>query len=130
MFSAEMYIALLTGGTVLEQYATRRASAVLDALAKRMPRLAHRREDDAAIHDVDLADVTVGDTLVVFPHEICPVDSRYSKIMRVVQEAEQNRPRMRRLADRLGAWYTPVAVGVAVGGWLWSGDPGSFSRWS
>ena len=38
-----------------------------------MPSLAHRRED-GTIADVPLDDVAVGDLLVVFPHEICPVD--------------------------------------------------------
>jgi heavy metal translocating P-type ATPase len=50
------------------------------------------------------------------------VDSRYAKIMEVMRESEQRRPRIRRLADRLGAWYTPLAVGLAVAAWLASGD--------
>ena len=36
--------------------------------------------------------------------------------MRVMQESEQRRPRIRRLADQLGAMYTPLAVAIAVGG--------------
>ncbi len=36
-------------------------------------------------------------------------DSRYAKIMQVMRSAEQNRPRMRRLGDTLGAFYTPPA---------------------
>ncbi|HLH31283.1 MAG TPA: heavy metal translocating P-type ATPase, partial [Terriglobia bacterium] len=35
-------ILMLSGGTALEQYASRRASSVLDALARRMPQVAHR----------------------------------------------------------------------------------------
>jgi heavy metal translocating P-type ATPase len=50
------------------------------------------------------------------------VDSRFAKIMRVMREAEENRPPIRRLADQLGAWYTPLAVGIAVVAWAWSGD--------
>ncbi len=53
-------------------------------------------------------------------------DSRYAKIMRVMQESEQRRPRMRRLADQLGAWYTPLAVAVALIAWGFSGDPVRF----
>src|SRR5690606_34311737 len=41
-------------------------------------------------------------------------DSRYAQIMAVMQESQQNRPRIRRLADRLGAsthrprwWWRP-----------------------
>ena len=37
------------------------------------------------------------------------VDSRYAKIMEVMRESEQRRPRIRRLADRLGAYYTRCA---------------------
>ncbi|RYD27048.1 MAG: heavy metal translocating P-type ATPase, partial [Verrucomicrobiaceae bacterium] len=51
------------------------------------------------------------------------VDSRYAKIMEVMRESEQNQPRMRRLGDQLGAFYTPVAVGIAILAWIISGDP-------
>ncbi len=53
-------------------------------------------------------------------------DSRYAKIMKVMRETEQRRPAMRRLGDTLGAWYTPLAVAIAVGAWLVSGDPVRF----
>ena len=66
-------VLMLSGGTALEQYATQRASAVLDAMAKRVPTIAHRRVD-SAMEDVGLDQVRIGDSLVVFPHEICPVD--------------------------------------------------------
>ncbi len=51
------------------------------------------------------------------------VDSRYARIMRVMEQSAQQRPRMRRLADRLGAFYTPLAVSVAAAAWIGSGDP-------
>ena len=38
-----LVVLMLSGGTALEEYAMRRASSVLDALAKRMPSIAHRR---------------------------------------------------------------------------------------
>ena len=44
-------------------------------------------------------------------------DSRYAKIMQVMRSAEQNRPRMRRLGDTLGAFYTPMAVLIALAAW-------------
>lgn len=169
-------VLMLSGGTALEQFASRRASSVLDALARRIPQLAHRKTG-ALIADVSLGDVAVGDSLVVFPHEICPVDgvvveghgkmdeayltgepfeisktpgslvlsgaingesaltikaekravdSRYATIMRVMQETEQRRPRLRRLGDRLGAWYTPIATFLAVATWLVTGQPHRF----
>jgi heavy metal translocating P-type ATPase len=169
-------VLMLSGGTALEEFATRRASSVLDALAKRMPQTAHRKSGES-VTDVTLSDVAVGDLLVVFPHEICPVDgvvvggqgrmdesyltgepfeiaktpgsevlsgaingetaltlraeklpvdSRYARIMRVMQESQQQRPRLRRLGDMLGAWYTPAAVGLALAGWAASGDSRRF----
>ena len=51
------------------------------------------------------------------------VDSRYERIMRVIETAEEHPPRIRRLADRLGAVYTPVAIVIALMGWLLSGNP-------
>jgi heavy metal translocating P-type ATPase len=167
---------MLSGGGALEQYATRRASAVLGALAKRMPSVAHR-QTASQIEEIPLGDVHVGDMLVVFPHETCPVDgtvsegrgtmdesyltgepyqiskvvgaqvlsgavngetaltinvdklpvdSRYAKITRVMQEAETNRPQFRRIADRLGAWYTVLALAIAAIGWIAGSDPTRF----
>ena len=64
---------MLAGGEALESYALRSASSVLAALAKRMPSVAHRKRD-AHILDVALADIVIGDILVIYPHDICPVD--------------------------------------------------------
>lgn len=165
-------VLMLSGGTALERFASRRASAVLDALAKRMPQTAHRKLPDA-ISDVGMDEIHVGDSLVIFPHEICPADgvvlegqgkmneayltgepfeisktpgsqvlsgsvngeaaltiraeklpmnSRYANIMKVMRETEQRRPRLRRLGDMLGAWYTPAAVGLAVLAWATTGE--------
>jgi heavy metal translocating P-type ATPase len=169
-------ILMLSGGTALEQFASRRASSVLDALARRMPESAHRKIGDD-VSDVKLAEIVVGDTLVLFPHEICPVDgvvvegsskmnesyltgepfeiekmpgsqvisgaingdtalyiraeklavdSRFARIMQVMQDAEQRRPHIRRLADKLGAWYTPVALALAAMAWAVSGQAHRF----
>lgn len=173
---AAIVILMLSGGTALEEFASRRASSVLHALAKRMPEVAHRKSGNELI-EVKLADVAVGDMLVVFPHEICPVDgvvvdgqgkmneayltgepfeiaktpgsevlsgsingesalqiraekvatdSRYARIMQVMQDAEQRRPRLRRLGDKLGAWYTPVALALAGLAWAASGESHRF----
>ena len=53
-------------------------------------------------------------------------DSRYAKIMEVLRTSEERRPRLRRLADSLGALYTPLAVAIAVAAWFASGDPRRF----
>jgi len=69
-----LVVLMLSGGEALEAYAVRSASSVLAALAKRMPSAAHRKQD-GQVADVALDAVAVGDTLVVFPHEVCPVDA-------------------------------------------------------
>ena len=174
--AGSIVVLMLSGGNALEQYVTRRASNVLGALAKRLPSVAHRRAD-SQITDIGLDEVRVGDVLVLFPHEICPVDgvviggrgnmdesyltgepylisktvgagvlsgavngdsalsvtatklpkdSRYTRIVQVMREAETNRPRFRRIADRLGAWYTLLAIAVAVVGWIAGRDATRF----
>ncbi len=65
---------MVSGGKALEDAASARASAVLDALARRSPTVAHVRTADGALVDCDVADVTVGTVVMVLPHEICPVD--------------------------------------------------------
>ncbi len=166
--AAVLIVLMLSGGQALERYAMRRASAVLRALADRMPSLAHRK-NDGNIEDIPLIDIATGDHIVVFPHETVPVDgevvdgqgsmdesyltgepyfvsktigadvlsgaingeavlviragkvaqdSRYAQIMSVMQEAEQKRPTMRRLADVFGGWFSAVAFIVA--GVVWS----------
>jgi heavy metal translocating P-type ATPase len=68
-----LVVLMLSGGEALESYAVRSASSVLAALARRMPSVAHRKRA-GRIEDAALDAVAVGDTVVVFPHETCPVD--------------------------------------------------------
>ncbi len=168
-----LVVLMLSGGEALESYAVRNASSVLNGLARRVPSVAHVKRDGDMSDDA-LDEVAVGDTVVIFPHEISPVDgtvieghgsmdesyltgepyvmskvpgssvlsgainaesaltiradrraidSRYAKIMQVMRESEQRRPKLRRLGDQLGAVYTPVAVGIALAAWAATGDP-------
>jgi len=71
--AGSLVVLMLSGGETLEGYAVRGASSVLEALARRMPSIAHRSLD-GAVRDVPLAEVAAGDLLVVLPHEACPVD--------------------------------------------------------
>ncbi len=169
---ATIVVLMLSGGEALEEFATARASSVLDALARRVPSIAHRKQAGGMV-EVKLADIRIGEELIVLPHEICPVDgtvaeghgemneayltgepyevskvpgstvisgaingealltiradklakdSRYARIMKVMQDTEQQRPQLRRLGDQLGAWYTPLALGVAIAAALLSGN--------
>jgi cation transport ATPase len=64
-------VLMLSGGTALEHYAVRRASSVLEALARRMPRIAHRRANCGFV-DVSTDEIAVGDTLIVLPTRRVP----------------------------------------------------------
>jgi heavy metal translocating P-type ATPase len=169
-------VLMLSGGEALETYAMSNATSVLSALAKRLPTLAHRR-NATQIQTVELDQLAVGDVVVIYPHEVAPVDgrvieghsvmdesyltgepflitkttgsavisgavngdgvlvietthkaadSRYARIMVVMQESEQTRPTMRRLGDQIGAWFTPVALLVAMAAWYFSGESTRF----
>ena len=63
-----------------------------------------------------------GEVALVIVASKRPADSRHAKIVQLLHDAETHRPRLRRLGDKLGAWYTPVAIAVAAGAWMWSGD--------
>lgn len=67
-----------------------------------------------------------GEGVLTIRAEKRAVDSRYARIMEVMRESEQRRPALRRLGDQLGAYYTPLAVGVAVLAWIMTGDPVRF----
>jgi heavy metal translocating P-type ATPase len=71
--AGSIVVLMLAGGEALESYALRTASSVLEALAKRMPSIGHRKQGTDII-DVPLDAIAVGDTLLIHPHEICPVD--------------------------------------------------------
>ncbi len=171
-----LVVLMLSGGQALEAYAVRHASSVLDALARRMPTIAHRRSD-GRVQEVAVSELVVEDRVEIYPHEICPVDgvveeghgvmdesyltgepylisktpgstvlsgaingetlivvratklavdSRYAKILAVMRDSEQKRPRLRRLGDQLGAIYTPIALAIAVAAWLVTGQPVRF----
>ena len=84
--AGSIVVLMLSGGEALENYALRNASSVLRALAKRMPNIAHRKRD-SVIADVALDDIAVGDILVVYPHDICPVDGTVIEGNGVMNEA-------------------------------------------
>jgi len=71
--AGSLVVMMLSGGAVLELYAVRKASSVLEALASRMPSIAHRKSLDVLV-DITTDQVLIGDTLLILPHEICPVD--------------------------------------------------------
>ena len=64
---------MYSGGNVLEDIAVARAEHDLRSLVDRAPREAHRRVGDR-IEEVPIADVAVGDQLLVQAGEVVPVD--------------------------------------------------------
>ncbi len=70
-----LVVLMLSGGAALESFAVARASSVLAALAKRMPKIAHSKRSDGVI-DISTEQINIGDQLVIFPHELCPVDGQ------------------------------------------------------
>ncbi|HTM32375.1 MAG TPA: heavy metal translocating P-type ATPase [Vicinamibacterales bacterium] len=79
-----------------------------------------------AVGSAVLAGAVNGEGMLIIRADAGAVDSRYASIMQVMRDSEQRRPRLRRLADRLGAVYTPIAVAIAVAAWMSSGDPVRF----
>lgn len=63
-----------------------------------------------------------GEAAVTIVAEKKPEDSRYAKIMEVMQDAEQKRPRLRRLGDRLGGLFAVFTLVAAAAVWLVTGD--------
>lgn len=165
-------ILMLSSGQTLESYAMRKASSVLLALSNRMPSIAHRKTAET-IEDIALSDIQVGDSIAIYPHEVCtvdgvviegrssmdesyltgepyqiskvpgslvlsgaingdsliiiraeklPSDSRYAAIVSVLTDAEQKRPKIRRLADRIGAGFALFALIFACIAWFITGD--------
>jgi len=63
-----------------------------------------------------------GESVLVIQATKLTVDSRYSVIVKVLEEAEQKRPSIRRLGDQIGAVFAPVALLFAACAWYFSND--------
>ena len=49
-------------------------------------------------------------------------DSKYSQIVRLVQEAERSKAPFVRLADRYSVWFTTISLVIAAAAWISSGE--------
>ncbi|MCL9684858.1 heavy metal translocating P-type ATPase [Legionella maioricensis] len=63
-----------------------------------------------------------GESLLVIKTTRLPSDSRYAAIVKVLEEAEQKRPSIRRLGDQVGAIFAPIALIFACAAWYFTGD--------
>lgn len=77
---------MLATGRALDAAAQRRASHDLRALLEHAPRFARRRIGEK-VSVVPLADVAVGDVLLVGPGEVVPVDGRIQDAVAVLDES-------------------------------------------
>jgi heavy metal translocating P-type ATPase len=77
---------MLSGGNALEATASRRARQELTALLERMPTIAHRRSGGAWV-EVPVERLAVGDTVLVRPGELIPVDGTVRSERGVVDES-------------------------------------------
>jgi heavy metal translocating P-type ATPase len=77
---------MYSGGNVLEDIAVARAEHDLRSLVDRAPREAHRRDGDE-IDEVPIAEVAVGDRLLVRAGEIVPVDGVITSAAATIDES-------------------------------------------
>jgi len=73
-WAALIVVLMLTGGEALEDYANARAHREVAALLERAPRFAHRATADGQFVEVPVAELAVGDLVMVRPGEVVPVD--------------------------------------------------------
>ncbi len=73
LLAAAVIAVMLTSGRALEEWADARAQRDLRALLARAPRTA-RRYRDGSLETVPLAEIAVGDLLLVAPGDVVPVD--------------------------------------------------------
>lgn len=85
-WAAMIVLLMLTGGDALESYAATKASSELKQLLENAPTTAHRLVD-GHVEDVDVDAVQVGETILVKPQEVVPVDGTVLEGESLVDEA-------------------------------------------
>jgi len=66
--------------------------------------------------------INVGDTFEIIAKRISE-DSQYSKIVKLVKKARQEKAPLQRLADRYALWFTPITLAMCELGWLLTQNP-------
>ena len=174
-FAGVVIVLMQSGGEALEAYAMGRASRSLETLLARAPKVAHALRGGEIV-DVPVETVRVGETLVIKPGDLVPVDaevtegtstvdqsaltgepvpiravagtalmsgsvnlegairvralrpsqqSQYQQIVRLVEQARQEKPPIQRLADRFAIWFTPLTLAMCGIAYLVTGSPTS-----
>ncbi|HVY16994.1 MAG TPA: heavy metal translocating P-type ATPase [Rhodopila sp.] len=172
--SSALLITFVLGGKYLEARARRGTATAIAALVRLRPDTA-RVERHGAVAEIAIAQVRVGDRVIVRPGERIPVDGRVlsgraavdasmltgeslpvehgpddmvsagtiaadgeltiettavgaettlARIVRIVETAQETKPPVQRLADRVSAVFVPVVLAIAavtLAGWLLAG---------
>lgn len=98
-----MVLVMLTGGDSLEDYAAKKANSELKSLLENSPQVAHRQVDEK-IENITVAAVAVGDTLIVKPNELVPVDGHVTSGTGAFDESSltgESKPVAKTVGDRL-----------------------------
>jgi heavy metal translocating P-type ATPase len=77
-FAAAIVTVMVGSGQYLEERAQARAERELHLLAQRAPRVA-RRVQGEEVHEIDVADIAAGDTLLLASGDIVPADGRLTE---------------------------------------------------
>ncbi|MEP9398903.1 heavy metal translocating P-type ATPase [Mesorhizobium sp. KR2-14] len=85
-FAAVVIAMMYSGGNVLEDFARGRAEHDLRSLTDRTPRVAHRKASDGIV-DVPVAQVAIGDELLVRAGEVLPVDGELLDTSATIDES-------------------------------------------
>lgn len=102
-WAAMVILVMLVGGDALEDYASRKANSELKALLDNSPQSAHRLMNDR-IEDVHVDQVKVGDTIVVKPGELVPIDGEIIKGNTQVNESSltgESKPIDKQVGDQV-----------------------------
>ena len=102
-WAAMVILVMLVGGDALEDYASRKANSELKALLDNSPQSAHRLTNDQ-IEDVHVDQVKVGDTIVVKPGELVPIDGEIIKGNTQVNESSltgESKPIDKQVGDQV-----------------------------
>ncbi len=168
--SVTMFTFFLLLGRFLEMSARHRAGQVAEELVRLMPAVAHRRSVDGGLEEVPVAELRVGDEVVVKPGEPVPADgvvvegrssvdeslltgeslpvdkapgaplvggtlntaspltlriervgqdTVLAGISRLLERAQEEKPQIARLANRVAGWFVAALLGVAAAVFGW-----------
>lgn len=177
--SISMFVFLLLGGRYLEQIARRKATSATERLIKLVPAFCHRLPEypqSEIIEEAVVAQLSVGDIILVKPGEVIPVDgeilsgsgavneamltgesipvvkivgnkvvagtlntdspliintkkigveTRLSHIVRLLDKALAQKPKIVELSDRYASWFISILLLIAAMtfiGWTWYRD--------